>query len=174
LHIDGARLFNALAATNDSLAGFIKISKPDVVTLGGTKAGLMFGEAGIFFNSKRFRHLQYNHKRSMQLASKNRFIAAQFSALLKNELWKEIATNTNALAKYFEAGLIKSGCNALAHPVQTNVVFLKMEKTVFEKLRATVNFYRWDEEKNEVRFVFSFGNSRREVDVLLNKMRKAQ
>lgn len=169
LHIDGARLFNALAAMDWSLADFINISKADVLTLGGTKSGLMFGEAVIFFNSKRFQYLEYNHKRSMQLASKNRFITVQFSTLLKDGLWKKIATHTNALAKYFGNELNKNGNAAIAYPVETNVVFLKMNKNDFETLQATVNFYRWDDEQNEVRFVFSFSNSKKEVEVLVKE-----
>ena len=172
LHIDGARLFNALAAMGWSLADFIKISKADVLTLGGTKSGLMFGEAVIFFNSKRFQSLEYNHKRSMQLASKNRFIAVQFSALLKDGLWKKIATHTNALAKYFEEELNSTGNTAIAYLVQTNVVFLRMNKNDFEKLRATVNLYRWDDELDEVRFVFSFSNTEKDVEALVKKMRR--
>jgi threonine aldolase len=125
LHIDGARLFNAMESMNCSLSDFIKVSSTDVLTIGGTKAGLMFGEAVIFFKPERFKNIQYNHKRSMQLASKNRFIAAQFIGLLKDELWKKIAAHTNHLAKYFEKQLDNE--QTIAYPVETNMVFLKMK-----------------------------------------------
>jgi threonine aldolase len=87
LHIDGARIFNAVVSLNCSLAELIKISGADVITLGGTKNGLMFGEAVVFFKTKRFKNISYNHKRSMQLASKNRYIAIQFNAILKGEFY---------------------------------------------------------------------------------------
>jgi threonine aldolase len=171
IHIDGARLFNALVATNCSPADFIKMSGADVLTLGGTKAGLMFGEAVVFFNSKRFKNLGYNHKRSMQLASKNRFIAAQFNALLKEGLWKKIAQHTNNLTKYFEQEVIKKKL-AIAYPVETNMVFLKMKQDPFNKLKSTANFYRWDNDLEEVRFAFSFSNTKREIIVFLKEYKK--
>lgn len=172
LHIDGARLFNAIAAMNCSLADFIKISGADVLTLGGAKAGLMFGEAVVFFNSKRFKNLAYNHKRSMQLASKNRFIAAQFSALLKDGLWKIIATRTNSLAKYFEQELIKNNKMAIAYPVETNMVFLKMKQDLFNKLISTSNFHRWGNDLEVVRFVFSFSNTKKDIECFLKEYKK--
>jgi len=172
LHIDGARLFNALAALNCSLADFIKISRADVLTLGGTKSGLMFGEAVVFFKSKRFKNINYNHKRSMQLASKNRFIAAQFSELFKDELWKEIASHTNNLAKYFEQELIKTTKSAIAYPIETNMVFLKMKQELFNKLISETNFYRWDNDLEEVRFAFSFSNTKKDIERFLKEHKK--
>ena len=169
LHIDGARLFNALVALNCSLSNFIKISRADVLTLGGTKAGLMFGEAVVFFNSERFKNLRYNHKRSMQLASKNRFIAAQFAELFKDELWKKIATHTNNLAKYFEQELSKLNSTTAVYPVQTNMLFLKMGEAQFNRLNSVALFYRWNIKQEEVRFAFSFGNSFEEINYFLNK-----
>ena len=173
LHIDGARLFNALAAMNCSLADFIKISGADVLTLGGTKSGLMFGEAVIFFKCKRFKNIKYNHKRSMQLASKNRFIATQFTALLKDGLWKKIASHTNNLARYFEKELIRINKSAIAYPIETNMVFLKMKQELYNKLILTTNFYRWDKEKEEVRFTLSFSNTKNDIIGFLNEYKKA-
>jgi threonine aldolase len=172
LHVDGARLFNALVALNCSLADFIKISGADVLTLGGTKSGLMFGEAVLFFKSKRFKNLHYNHKRSLQLASKNRFIAAQFTELLKDGLWRKIATHTNGLAKYFEQELIKTDNTKPAYPVETNMVFMKMKQKQFDKLNSSMNFYSWDYQQEEVRFAFSFSNTRKDVEGFFKEYRK--
>ena len=169
LHIDGARLFNAMVTMGCSLAEFARASGVDVLTLGGTKSGLMFGEAVIFFNSERFRNLKFNHKRSMQLASKNRFIAAQFDELLTNSLWKKIATHTNKLAKHLEHGLNKVAASRIAYPVETNMVFVKMSKAQFGKLRWVAHFYRWNDELDEVRFVFSFSNTKKEVELFLKR-----
>jgi threonine aldolase len=148
---------------NCTLAEFIKISGADVLTLGGTKSGMMFGEAVIFFNHKRFPYTAFNHKRSMQLASKNRFIAAQFAALLEDELWKKIAVHTNELAKYFATQLAQKNNQPVLYPVETNTVFMKMKQAQFDQLQSAANFYRWDDEDEEVRFVFSFSNSKKEI-----------
>lgn len=169
LHIDGARIFNALVAMDCSFSDLIKISGVDVLTMGGTKAGLMFGEAVLFFDNGRFRNLKYIHKRSMQLASKNRFIAAQFIEILKDNLWKEVAGYTNALAKYFEQQVASIDQRKIAYPVETNMVFMKMDAALFEKLKSVANFYRWKDEDDEVRFVFSLNNTRDDIDVFFKK-----
>ncbi|MBS1598831.1 MAG: aminotransferase class V-fold PLP-dependent enzyme [Bacteroidetes bacterium] len=167
LHIDGARIFNALSAMNCSLSDFIKLSSVDALTIGGTKSGLMFGEAVVFFKNHRFKNLRYNHKRSMQLASKNRFIAVQFEELLKKEFWKTIAAYTNGLAKYFEQQIKKTGASQIVYTVETNTVFLYMKKDLFLKLKSTAEFYLWDEQLEIARFVFSFSNTRKEIDNFL-------
>jgi threonine aldolase len=165
LHIDGARLFNAIAALGCSLKDFITSSGVDVLTLGGTKSGLLFGEAVLFFSSYRFKNLASYHKRSLQLASKNRFIAAQFAALLEDELWKKIATHTNALARYFEQQLLNVDTALLAHPVETNMVFLKMKPEVVVALQKSAHFYSWNAAQEEVRFVFSFSTTKKDIAV---------
>ena len=97
VHIDGARLFNAAVALQCSLEELT--AGADIVCLGGTKAGMMIGEAVIFLNKQLYNESGYLLKRSMQLASKMRFISCQFEAMLSNNVWKEIATHTNAMAK---------------------------------------------------------------------------
>ncbi len=173
LHIDGTRLFNALEAMNCTMAKFIRASGVDTLTLGGTKSGLLFGEAVIFFKSNRFRHLACNHKRSMQLASKNRFIAAQFTALLTNELWKKIAGHTNGLARYLNQQLSAVDSTKAAYPVETNTVFLNMGQQQFNALQSIARFYRWDDERNEVRLVFSFSNRKKDIDNFLAKYKRS-
>jgi len=173
LHIDGARIFNALTALNCSPGRFVRICGVDVLTLGGTKSGLMFGEAVIFFQSERFRNLKYNHKRSMQLASKNRFISVQFSELFKEELWKEIANHTNELAKHFEQELIKIDLSLVAYPVETNMVFMKMKQELFDKLKPFTKFYNWNIEREESRFAFSFSNTKKEITNFFKEYKRA-
>lgn len=169
LHIDGTRIFNALAAMNCTLSNFARISGVDVLTVGGTKTGLMFGESVVCFKSKRFCNIKYNHKRSMQLASKNRFIAVQFSELFREELWKTITNHTNDLAKYFERGILKIDPSMILYPVETNMVFMKMDSGLFDKLKPYANFYKWNMEREEARFVFSFSNTKKEVNIFLEK-----
>lgn len=133
----------------------------------------MFGEAGIFFNSKRFKNLHYNHKRSMQLASKNRFVAVQFYELFQNELWKNLAKHTNNLAQYFEQEITRIDKSIIDYPVETNVVFMKMKSELFEKSRSIASFYMWDIEKEEARCVFSFSNTKKEIDLFISNYKKA-
>ena len=172
LHIDGARLFNALAAMNCSLSRFVRICGVDVLTLGGTKSGLMFGEAVIFFHSKRSSFLKMLHKRSMQLASKNRYIAAQFCALFQNDLWKTIAGHTNGLADYFSAALNAQSNLRVVYPVQTNAVFVGMTAEQYRHLSAYLQFYYWDTIRQEARFIFSNSHTRKDVDQLIRHFRK--
>jgi threonine aldolase len=166
LHVDGARFFNAAVHLNVSLKQMTEHT--DILTLGGTKAGMMFGEAVIFFSSKANGSYKYHLKRSMQLASKNRFIAAQFQAMLKDNLWQKLAQHTNDLAKRFEQEVKGIPGVAIAHPVQTNSVFLTMSPSLYEKMHRHFHFYYWNDLKSEVRLVFSFDNT---VDEILEFVR---
>lgn len=165
LHIDGARIFNALVAMNISFETFIDITKPDAITIGGTKSGLMFGEVVVLFQQSAA-HV-YLHKRSMQLASKNRFVAVQFQRLLQNEIWKKPASHSNNLATYFTQSIqnIQPGC--ITRPVETNAVFMQMAKEIFEQLQSKFYFSVWNKKENEVRFVFSFSNTVKEIDAFV-------
>ena len=87
LHMDGSRIANAAASLNTDFASFTRDAGVDVLSFGGTKNGMMFGEAVIVFNPEAGRYMKYYRKQAMQLHSKMRFIGAQFSALLDNELW---------------------------------------------------------------------------------------
>jgi threonine aldolase len=99
----------------------------------------------------------------MQLASKNRFIAVQFQAMLKNHLWQKLAQYTNDLAKRFEQEVKSVPGISTAHPVQTNSVFLTMSPSIYEKMHQHFHFYYWNDLKNEVRLVFSFDNTVDEI-----------
>jgi len=176
LHVDGARYFNAAVALNKNLKAMTNDVGVDVLTLGGTKVGMMFGEAVIFFYKNPDHRHKYNLKRSMQLASKNRFISTQFTAILKNDLWKKLAAHTNNLAKEFEKRIAAVPSITVAHPVETNAVFLKMPVAIHEKMQEHVYFYYWNELKEEVRLIFSFDNTIEEIDQfidLLNQYTKA-
>jgi threonine aldolase len=161
LHADGARFFNAAVHLNTSLKQMTEYI--DVLTLGGTKAGMMFGEAVIFFRKELNHSYKFNLKRSMQLASKNRFIAAQFTAILRNNLWLKLAKHTNSLAKRFENEVAGVPGVVVAHPVQTNAIFLKMSKALHLKMQPHANFYYWNEQKDEARLIFSFDNTEDEI-----------
>jgi threonine aldolase len=163
LHVDGARFFNAAVYLDASLKEMTRETGIDILTLGGTKAGMMYGEAVIFFNKDSSGSRKYHLKRSMQLASKNRFIAAQFSAMLNNDLWKKLAIQTNMLAKEFERQISGISGIRIAQPVETNAVFLNMSPELHAKMQQHAYFYYWNDLKGEVRLVFSFDNTTEEI-----------
>ncbi len=171
LHVDGARFYNAAIHLGASLKQISKNAGIDVLTLGGTKIGMMFGEAVIFFNPGTLDSLKFNLKRSMQLASKNRFIAVQFQKLLQDNLWQDIAGYTNGLAKIFEKEIAGIPSIKVAYPVETNAVFLNMAKALHEKMQDIASFYYWNEEKNEARLIFSFNNTPEDIRQFIEKLR---
>lgn len=161
LHVDGARFFNAAVFLDVSLKDLS--AHADILTLGGTKAGMMFGEAVIFFGHSN-QSLRFHLKRSMQLASKQRFIAAQFQVLLENNLWHRVADHTNHLAKKFEKLMSGIAAIKIAHPVQSNAVFVNMPESLYLKMQKYSSFYSWNQKKNETRFMFSFDNTGEEIE----------
>lgn len=171
LHVDGARFFNAAAYLRLSLKTLSKDAGIDILTLGGTKAGMMFGEAVIFFGKASGNSYRFHLKRSMQLASKQRFIAAQFIALFENDRWHRIALYTNNLANKFVRQVSDIKSIKVAYPVQTNAVFLKMSKPLFEKMQAHASFYYWKEWQNEARIIFSFDNTEQQVETFVDLLK---
>ena len=172
LHVDGARFFNAAVHLDASLKEMTRETGIDILTLGGTKAGMMYGEAVIFFSKDSSGSRKYHLKRSMQLASKNRFIAAQFTAMLHNDLWKKLATHTNALAKEFEKQVSNIDGITVAQPVETNAVFLNMSPELHAKMQQHAYFYYWNDLKEEVRLVFSFDNTTEEITAFVKLLRQ--
>jgi threonine aldolase len=172
LHVDGARFYNAADHLNTSLKQISADAGIDVLALGGTKTGLLFGEAVIFFNPAANNAFKYNLKRSMQLASKNRFIAVQFRALLRSNLWYEIAQHTNKLAKLFEKDMATIPSVKIAYPVQTNAVFLTMSQLLHQKMQDFASFYYWNEERSEARLIFSFDTTGEDVKRFVEKMKE--
>jgi len=170
-HVDGARFFNAAAHLEVSLKQLSADCGVDILTLGGTKSGMLFGEAVIFFNPPVNNAYRYHLKRSMQLASKNRFLAVQFQALLKDGLWKKIAGHTNSLARHFETSLATVPDVQVIYPVESNAVFVSMPEYLYDRLQDYASFYYWNVVKNEYRFIFSFNNATAEIPFLIDKMR---
>lgn len=171
LHVDGARYFNAAAALNVPLNYFTDNAGVDVLTLGGTKNGMMFGEAVIFFTDFNIADRRFHLKRSMQLASKMRYISTQFGAMLSNKLWYEIAAHSNKLAKLFESEIINK--LSITHPVEANAVFVKMKTGLYKKMNEIAPFYMWNEQLEETRFIFSFDVSEDEIIYFTNQLKQA-
>jgi threonine aldolase len=171
LHIDGSRFFNALTALGCTAEALISAAGADIVSLGGTKSGMMYGEAVLVFNHQLQQQILYKHKQSMQLASKTRFIAAQFDALLKNDLWKRAAGHANNMAQLLAAGLTDVPGLTITRPVQANVVFASIPLEWNEQLMAHTPFYVWREDINEVRLMCAWDTQEEEVHSFVRLVR---
>lgn len=171
LHVDGARLFNAAVHLNESLKDICAETGIDILTVGGTKAGMVFGEAVVFFHPVAGNACKFNHKRSMQLASKNRFIATQFDRMLCDGFWQKIAEHTNGLAQYFMRQMAGIDSLHITQPVESNAVFVRMPLFLYQQLQGIADFYLWNEEKSEVRFMFSFNSTKEEIDRFIRHLK---
>jgi threonine aldolase len=171
LHVDGARLSNAAAALGVSLAEVA--GGADVVSFGGTKNGLLGAEAVVLLNPQLAHDFLYIRKQSMQLASKMRFLAAQFDALLTDELWLRSAGHANAMASRLAAGLAGLPGLTITRPVETNAVFATLPPAVVEPLQAEYPFYTWDEAASEVRWMCSWDTTEGDVDGFAAAVRAA-
>lgn len=156
VHMDGARIANAAASLNVSLKTITADVGIDVLSFGGTKNGLMFGEAVIFFNRKLAQDYKYIRKQGMQLASKMRYIAVQFEALLTDDLWLRNAKQANAMAALLASKVEKIPGIEITQPVEANGVFVSMPPGVSEQLMQSYSFYPWNEDRGEYRWMTSF------------------
>lgn len=162
LHIDGARIFTAAAALGCELKDIVVASGADVISIGGTKAGMLYGEAVLILNQKCMEHSSFLHKRSMQLASKNRFIAAQFLALLQH--WKTYSATAINKTKQLEELLRKYASIKLTKPVEANAIFARFPPSWIKPLQEIVSFYIWEEACHEVRLMCSFDTTEEELE----------
>ena len=154
-HVDGARIANAVAALGCDLRAMLVDTGVDVCTFGGTKNGLMFGEAIVFPRAHPAAEaVPYVRKQGMQLASKMRFVAAQFEALLRDDLWLRNAAHANAMARLL-AGRLRDldDVVTLAYPVEANGLFPILPASAIEPLQRERRFYVWDHERNVVRWM---------------------
>jgi threonine aldolase len=173
LHMDGARLGNAAAALGCGLKDITADAGVDALSFGGTKNGLMFGEAVVFFRPELARDFPYIRKQGMQLCSKMRFIAAQFLALLDGELWRGNAAQANAMARLLAQELADAPGVRITQTPQTNAVFAALAPQVIEGLQQRFAFYTWDHEQNVVRFMTSFATTEAEVRAFAQAVRQA-
>jgi threonine aldolase len=167
LHMDGARLSNAAAALGCSLRELTADVGVDVLSFGGTKTGLLGAEAVVFLQPELAEGFLYLRKQSLQLASKMRFLAAQFEALLSGELWRELASNANAMAARLAKAMGELPRVKITHPVQANAVFAIVPHEAIEPLRAQFPFYVWDEKRDEVRWMCSWDTTEEDIERLV-------
>ena len=172
LHVDGARIANAAASANVPLKTMLADTGVDVLSFGGTKNGLMCGEAVVFFNKGLAKDFLYIRKQGMQLSSKMRFISAQFVALLTNELWKKNAAHANAMARLLAESLRGNARVKIVESVDANVVFAQLAPESILKIREHIHFYTWSERESIVRWMTAFDTRPEEVHafaVLINR-----
>jgi threonine aldolase len=162
LHVDGARLANAAAALGCSLSE--ASAGADLISFGGTKNGLMFGEAVVVRDPALAEPLLYLRKQSMQLASKMRFLAAQFDALLDDELWRLNAAHANAMAARLVGALRDLPGVTVTRPVHANAVFAVLAPEATAALQERFDFYTWDEATGEVRWMCAWDTTEADVD----------
>lgn len=171
LHMDGSRISNAAAALEMNFKKFTSEAGVDVLSFGGTKNGLMFGEAVVFFNTKLSKEFQFLRKQGMQLHSKMRFIAAQFNALLSNELWKRNAGHANRMAARLAEGLAGISGITLTQKVQANGIFAILPAQVIPKIQEHTFFYVWNDATSEIRLMCSWDTTEGEVENFIESVR---
>ncbi|QGY45443.1 aminotransferase class V-fold PLP-dependent enzyme [Maribellus comscasis] len=172
LHMDGARLANAAVALNMDFREFTKNCGVDILSFGGTKNGMMMGEAVLFFNPELIKYTKYIRKQSMQLYSKMRFAGAQFLAYFENDLWKQNAGHSNNMARLLKNELAKIPEIKITQPVEANGVFAIVPPEIIAPLKERFFFYMWNDGMSEVRWMTSFDTTEEEIYEFVNLIKK--
>jgi threonine aldolase len=163
LHVDGARLANAAAGLGVSLRDLTADAGVDVLSFGGTKNGMMYGEAVVFFDPALARGFEFVRKQGAQLPSKMRFIAAQFGALFDEDLWLRNAEHANRMAQLLAEKLRQIPGVEITQAVESNAVFAVIPRQHVEAIREHFFFYVWNEQTSEVRLMCSFDTTEDDV-----------
>lgn len=180
LHLDGARVWNAAAALGTSMRAFTVDAGVDILSLGGTKNGLLGAEAIVVLNPERVEGLIYLRKMYMQLASKMRFLSAQLLTLFDEGLGIRSASHANAMAARLRSGLeemladgsLPAGSLGFSQPTQANAVFALLANDAADRIRERVRFYDWDRARGEVRWMCAFDTTEADIDAFLEVVRQ--
>src|SRR5271166_3801948 len=165
LHVDGARISNAVATQRPSMSlrQATRDLGVDVLSFGGTKNGLMGVEAVVFFRPELAEDFLFVRKQGMQLASKMRYMSAQMEALLTNDLWRRNAEHANRMARLLEQEVKKIPRVKIVYPVEANGVFAQIPREAIKKIQERYFFYVWSEEESVVRWMCSFDTTEEDV-----------
>ncbi len=163
LHMDGARLSNAAVSLGVGFEELTADAGVDILSFGGTKNGMLFGESIIIINNSLADNFKYIRKQGMQLASKMRFISAQFERYLTDDLWKVNAEHANKMALLLYEELSGLPKIEITQKVESNGVFAVLPGKYIEALQKEYFFYIWDEEKSEVRWMTSFDTTEEDI-----------
>ncbi len=172
VHMDGARIANAAVSLGLSFKEFTAEAGVDVLSFGGTKNGLMYGEAIVFFNRKLAENFKFIRKQGMHLASKMRYISAQFQYYLETGLWQKNAQHANNMAKLFAKKVANIPEISITQKVQANAIFATLPRDIIPELQEHTFFYVWNEETAEVRWMTSFDTTEEDVMDFVKILRK--
>ncbi len=164
LHMDGARIANAAVSLNLPFRAFTTDAGVDILSFGGTKNGMMLGESICFLKPGLSADFKYIRKQGMQLASKMRFISAQYIGYFRNDVWKTCAEHANAMARLLADHLKQIPGVKLTQTVQANGVFVIIPREVAEKVKGRYFFYPWDEKRSEWRLMASWDTQANDIE----------
>jgi len=173
LHMDGARIANAAVTLGQTLRQATRDLGVDVLSFGGTKNGIMGGEAVVFFNRRHSPDFLYLRKQGMQLASKMRFIAAQFEALLANDLWRRSAEHANRMARLLEREIACIPGVKIVWKVEANGVFAQIPAHAIARIKERYFFYMWDDAQSMVRWMCSWDTTEADVKQFVDFVRRS-
>lgn len=169
VHMDGSRLPNALYTLGCDFKTIL--SGVDVLSLGGTKNGHLFGEIVAFFERSSFKDAKFFRKQYLQLPSKTRFLADCFLHYYQSDLYLKIAKHQCDLAKYLKEKFMELKDVKITQPVESNTVFVQLSKNVVHELRKKYFFYVWDEITYECRFMTSFSTEKIMIDQMIDELK---
>jgi threonine aldolase len=172
IHMDGARIANASVTLNIPFRDFTTDAGIDILSFGGTKNGMMYGEAVCFLKSGISGDFRYIRKQGMQLASKMRFISAQYIAYFKDNLWRKNAEHSNEMAQILAAKLRCLRNISITQPVQSNGVFAIIPQNAAEKMRKSFFFFPWNEEISEYRLMTSWDTREEDINEFIDMLSK--
>jgi len=172
VHMDGARIANAATSLNMNLREITTDVGVDVLSFGGTKNGLMYGEAVVFLNARAPEEFKFIRKQGMQLASKMRFVSAQFLRYLSGDLWYQTAQHANQMARLLAEEAQKIPGIEITQKVEANGVFARVPRNIIPTLQEEVFFYIWDEPQSVVRWMTSFDTTEQEIYDFVDLIRK--
>ncbi|MGL4533532.1 MAG: threonine aldolase family protein [Fusobacteriaceae bacterium] len=171
LHMDGARIANAAVSLGVSLKEMTADVGVDILSFGGTKNGLMFGEVIVVFNKTLSEEFFRMRKQNLQLNSKMRFQSVQYIEYFKDNLWYENAKNSNEMARYFAEELEKIEIE-VTNKVMGNTIFAMFPKEILKEMQEYCYFYVWDELTGEIRLVTSFDTEKKDIDSFIKKLKE--
>jgi threonine aldolase len=172
LHMDGARISNAAVSLNLPFKAFTTDAGVDLLSFGGTKNGMMFGEAVCFLKPELSQDFKYVRKQGMQLASKMRFISAQYIAYFEQDLWKKCAEHSNSMAKLLFEKVKDIPEITITQPVQSNGVFVIIPPQIAGNLSKHYFFYPWNEKLNEYRWMTSWDTTEKDIEDFVGILKK--
>lgn len=163
-HIDGSRIYNAIVSMKTTFPKMFNSIGVDLLSLGGTKNGLMCAEALLIFNPALEVGADHLQKQTLQLLSKMRYMTAQFIPFLKTELWQKLAQHANQKAQEIVQLIEKVPQLKISYPVETNQIFITAKPEILEHLHKTLQILSWDEERHEVRMIASWNTTDADIE----------